>query len=226
MLRLERITKYRPSPKGAAPSKTLDDISLEVSPGEFVSLLGPSGSGKSALLDICGGLDRRYEGRLWLGHEEISRASESRLARLRSTRIAYLRGGDEGLCRRLSVQENTALPLDYGPPMSRAERLERLTSALKTTGLWERRHLLPSQLTASERRRAVLSRALVTRAELLLADEPEAGLEERDALECCWMLRRLSRKGLTILLATPDPEIAQWSVRTVPIRTGRIGGRI
>lgn len=226
MLRLERITRYRPGPGRSPRQKILDDISLEIGPGEFVALLGPSGSGKSALLDICGGLDRRYEGRLWFGHQEISRASEALLGRLRCTRVAYLRGGDGGLCRRLTVHENAGLPLDYGPSIGRAERGERIASALKTLGLWERRHALPEQLTASEIRRTALSRALVTRAELILADEPEAGLEERDAVECCWMLRRLSRKGLAVVLATPDPEIAQWSVRTVPIQMGRIGGRV
>lgn len=225
MLRLERITRYRSGPGRSERHKVLDDISLEIGPGEFVAILGASGSGKSALLDVCGGLDRRYEGRLWFGHQEISRASEARLARLRSTRIAYLRGGDGGLCRHLTVHENAALPLDYGPAMSRIERAERVASALKTMGLWERRHARPAQLTASEMRRTALSRALVQRAELVLADEPEAGLEERDTVECCWMLRRLTRKGLAVILATPDPEIAQWALRTVPIQMGRVGGR-
>lgn len=198
----------------------LQGVSLEVKPGEFVAIMGPSGSGKSTFMNMLGCLDRPTQGEYWLAGRLVSRMSNDELADVRNRLIGFVFQGFN-LLSRATALSNVALPMVYAG-LSRSEREKRATKALQLVGLGSRLDHKPSQLSGGQQQRVAIARSLVNGPSLLLADEPTGNLDSRTSLEIMAVLQALNEQGLTIVLVTHEPDIAQYTKRQVVFRDGRL----
>ncbi len=196
----------------------LNDISLVIKPGEYVSITGASGSGKSTLMHILGLLDTLTEGLYTLEGEDVSALSPKGLAKLRSEKIGFIFQRFQ-LIPGMTAIENTALPLTLqGVP--KGERLERAEEALRSVGLARRLSHKPGQLSGGQQQRVAAARAIVTRPSVVLADEPTAGLDPKASNDVLNLLDMLHGKGNTIVLITHDPNAAARAVRKMQLENG------
>ncbi len=198
----------------------LRGISLEVSQGEFVAVRGPSGSGKSTFMNIIGCLDRPTQGSYWLVGKEVSRMSNWELARVRNRLIGFVFQGFN-LLNRASALSNVELPMIYGGLTSEMRKL-RARQALSLVGLGSRMDHLPSQLSGGQQQRVAIARALVNSPSLLLADEPTGNLDSRTSVEIMDLLQSLNQRGLTIILVTHEPDIAEYTTRQILFHDGKL----
>ncbi len=198
----------------------LRGISLAVTAGEMVAVMGASGSGKSTLMNILGCLDRPSSGRYELGGEDVAHLSRDELAEIRNRRIGFV-FQNFNLLSRTSALENVELPLLYSA-VSGSEIAERARRALARVGLADRMHHAPSQLSGGQQQRVAIARALVNEPSLLLADEPTGNLDTVTSIEVMQILQELNRAGMTILLITHETDIAQFSQRMVVLRDGLV----
>ena len=197
-------------------------VSLQVLPGEFVAVMGASGSGKSTLMNVIGCLDRPTAGHYRLDGEEVGTLTKSELSRVRNQRLGFVFQGFN-LLSRTSALENVELPLLYSPHgHGRRELRRRSLAALERVGLAERAEHHPSQLSGGQQQRVAIARALVNEPALLLADEPTGNLDTRTSLEIMAIFQELNRKGMTILMVTHEPDIAQYCLRQIVMRDGRV----
>ncbi len=199
----------------------LRGITLDVQPGEFVMLTGPSGSGKSTLMHLLGLLDQPSKGEYLLNGQDVAALDTRSLAHVRNREIGFVFQGFN-LLPRTTALENVELPMLYGPRIPAAERRSRATDALKAVGLGERLDHHPNQLSGGQQQRVAIARALVNTPVLLLADEPTGNLDTRTSIEVMGILQRLNAQGLTIVLVTHEPEIAEYGTRIVAFRDGRV----
>jgi putative ABC transport system ATP-binding protein len=199
----------------------LRGITLDVQPGEFVMLTGPSGSGKSTLMHLLGLLDQPSKGEYLLNGRDVAALDTRSLAHVRNREIGFVFQGFN-LLPRTTALENVELPMLYGPRVPAAERRSRATDALKAVGLGERLDHHPNQLSGGQQQRVAIARALVNTPVLLLADEPTGNLDTRTSIEVMGILQRLNAQGLTIVLVTHEPEIAEYGTRIVACRDGRV----
>ena len=198
--------------------RALDNVSLTVQSGQYVSITGASGSGKSTLMHILGLLDTPTEGRYLLDGNEVSALPPRALARLRGEQIGFIFQHFQ-LIGGMSALENVALPLTLqGVP--RAARLRRAEQALALVGLMHRAAHKPGQLSGGQQQRVAIARALVTRPCVLLADEPTAGLDPASATDVLDLFDRLHRCGNTIVLITHDPAAAARAGRRLYLENG------
>jgi putative ABC transport system ATP-binding protein len=220
LIRLSGITRiYR---SGSLAVEALKGIDLEVSEGEFVAVMGSSGSGKSTLMNILGCLDRPTDGEYLLAGEDVAAHSRDRLARIRNRIIGFVFQNFH-LLPRTSALENVELPLLYAEEeVSWKEMHARAREALETVGLGDRMDHTPSELSGGQQQRVAIARALVTRPSLLLADEPTGNLDSRTSLEIIDTLQRLNREGLTIVMVTHEPDVAQTAKRSITLRDGLV----
>ena len=219
MLQLIDIAKSYGTP--AAPVPVLHGVSFAVARGEFCALLGPSGSGKSSLLNIIGLLDRPDRGSMMLDGAAIAFGSPVEAARLRNRRIGFVFQSFQ-LLPRLPAWENVALPLMYRG-IARGERRARAMALLHRVGLADRADHLPTQLSGGQSQRVALARALIGAPGLILADEPTGSLDSATAAEMIALLRDLNRQeGVTILMVTHDRDLAARCGRRIEICDGRI----
>ena len=197
-------------------------ISLEIARGDFVAIMGPSGSGKSTLMNMLGCLDRPTGGEYWLEGEQVAAFDRDRLARVRNQRLGFVFQGFN-LLSRTSALENVELPMLYSPhcPSRRALR-RRALACLQRVGLGKRALHHPSQLSGGQQQRVAIARALVNEPSFLLADEPTGNLDTRTSLEIMEIFQDLNDKGMTILMVTHEPDIAQYCRRQIVLRDGRI----
>jgi putative ABC transport system ATP-binding protein len=216
-LELEGVTKeHGESPPVAA----LRDVTLTVQAGEFVAVTGPSGSGKSTLLAISGTLERPTKGTVRVAGTAIDGMSDADLSGVRSHGLGFVFQQFHLLATH-SVLHNVADGLLYrGVPA--AQRLERAAAAVDAVGLSHRANHRPGELSGGECQRTAIARALVGEPALLLADEPTGNLDSTTGAEIFALLRRLHKRGTTILLVTHNEELAAASPRTVSLRDGRI----
>jgi putative ABC transport system ATP-binding protein len=198
----------------------LRGVSLEIRRGEFVAIMGASGSGKSTFMNILGCLDRPSSGRYLLEGKDVSRLDKTELARIRNRQIGFVFQGFNLLARTTAL-ENTELPTLYSR-IGKAERERRALESLKMVGLAERTGHFPSQLSGGQQQRVAIARALVNRPSILLADEPTGNLDSRTSVEVMEILQSLNDKGLTIVLVTHEHDIAQFAKRSVIFCDGRI----
>ena len=224
ILQLERVSRIYDTGKVLVPA--LQDVDLTVARGEFLAIVGSSGSGKSTMMHILGCLDRPTSGRYVLDGTPVEELDDDGLAAIRSRSIGFV-FQSYNLLPRTSALENVATPLAYqGVP--RRERLERARTALTLLGLGDRLDHEPTELSGGQQQRVGIARALVTEPAVLLADEPTGNLDSHAGAEVIELFRQLHATGRTIVLITHDVEVAEAADRQVHIRDGRIAvdGRI
>ena len=198
----------------------LDDVSLDIRPGEFVAIAGPSGSGKSTMMNILGCLDRPNHGSYHLAGTPVADLDDDGLAALRSRTIGFV-FQSYNLLPRTTALDNVATPLLY-QGVGRAERTRRARAALERLGLGDRAGHEPTELSGGQQQRVAVARALVTEPALILADEPTGNLDSHAGAEVIGLLRELHRAGRTIVLITHDPEVARSADRQIHLLDGRI----
>ena len=199
----------------------LQDINLQVAPGEYMAIMGPSGSGKSTLLNLIGLLDRPSSGHYFLDGTDVSGLSKRELALIRNHRIGFVFQGFNLLARTTAL-ENVELPTLYGNRVEKPEREQRARRALEMVGLGDRVSHFTSQLSGGQQQRVAIARALVNQPSLLLADEPTGNLDSRTAVEIMDILQQLNDQGLTIVLVTHEHDISEFAKRSVIFRDGKI----
>ena len=205
----------------AGTFRALDGVSLEVMPGELLSIMGPSGSGKSTLMNIIGALDTPSAGRFLIGGQDTALLAEPELASLRNRLIGFV-FQQFNLLPRLSARDNVALPLVYGG-LARRDRQARAAELLARVGLSDKLDSRPTQLSGGQQQRVAIARALAMRPSLLLADEPTGALDTRTGAEILALFRSLNRdEGVTVVLVTHDPGVAAATDRVVRIQDGRL----
>lgn len=196
------------------------NVSVSIDRGEFVAVMGPSGSGKSTLMNLLGCLDTPTGGRYLLDGEDIASLSSRDLARTRTRKIGFV-FQNFNLLPRTSALENVELPLKYSRS-PRSERRDLALHMLESVGLADRRHHLPTQLSGGQLQRVAIARALVNSPSIILADEPTGALDTRTGLEIMSLFQRLNRQGITVVLVTHEPDIADFARRILRFRDGRL----
>jgi len=199
----------------------LRGASLHIDRGEFIAIMGASGSGKSTTMNILGCLDKPTRGSYVLDGQDVSKLSRDELADIRNRKIGFVFQGFN-LLSRTSALENVELPMLY-LGVKTSERLERAKEALEIVGLGERLNNMPNQLSGGQQQRVAIARSLVNHPSIILADEPTGNLDSRTAVEVMDVFQRLNQeRGITIALVTHEPDIAQYARRIVVFKDGRI----
>ncbi|HTO97791.1 MAG TPA: ABC transporter ATP-binding protein [Myxococcales bacterium] len=198
----------------------LRGVSLTIESREFVAVMGASGSGKSTFMNLIGCLDRPTRGVYLLNGREVGKLSRDQLARVRGQQIGFVFQGFN-LLPRTSALENVELPLLYQGVSSR-ERRSRAGEALARVGLGDRLEHSSSQLSGGQQQRVAIARALVNRPLLLLADEPTGNLDSRTSVEVMGIFQELNEQGLTVVVVTHEPDIAEHARRIVTFKDGQV----
>ncbi|MBI5836310.1 MAG: ABC transporter ATP-binding protein [Candidatus Eisenbacteria bacterium] len=196
----------------------LRGVTLSIPEHSFVAISGASGSGKSTFMNILGCLDRPTGGRYLLGGVDMLTLPRQELAQVRGRTIGFV-FQSFNLLARTSAYENVELPLLYQHIDSR-ERRQRVTEALERVGLQDRMHHHPSQLSGGQQQRVAVARALVNRPRLILGDEPTGNLDTRTGIDIMELFLELNRQGITVVMVTHEPDIAQYSERNLVFRDG------
>ncbi len=205
---------------GPTTVRALDGVSMDVDKGEFVSIIGPSGSGKSSLMNIIGCLDTPTDGTYRINGESVEGLSRNRLADIRNREIGFI-FQSFNLLPRLDALANVELPLIYAG-LAKRERREKAADLLEKVGLGGRGHHLPAELSGGQRQRVAIARALAGNPSVLLADEPTGALDQKTGAEILAMFAELHAEGATIILVTHDPGIARSADRVVRILDGLV----
>ncbi|MCE5303960.1 MAG: ABC transporter permease [Planctomycetaceae bacterium] len=207
---------------GEVEVPVLHGISLSIRKGEMVALMGASGSGKSTLMNILGCLDHPTGGEYWLDGREMSSLAPNERALVRTEKIGFVFQSFNLLARTTALQ-NVVMPLDYSPShTSHREARRRARELLDRVGLADRIEHVPSQMSGGQQQRVAISRALISRPSLVLADEPTGNLDSHTSVEILRMFQRLNAEGITVVLVTHDPKVAAFATRTIRIADGLI----
>jgi len=219
LIRVEALHKFYEM--GDTRVHALRGITLEIRAGEFVTIMGASGSGKSTFMNLLGCLDKPSEGHYWLDGTDVAQLSRVELAQIRNERIGFVFQGFN-LLSRTTALENVELPLIYAG-IGAKERHRRSREALERVGLGERIDHVPSQLSGGQQQRVAIARALVNNPALLLADEPTGNLDSRTSVEIMQVFQTLNETdNLTIILVTHEPDIADYARRIITFRDGHV----
>ena len=209
---------------GSVQVAALRGISLTIQEGEFVAIMGASGSGKSSLMNILGCLDRPSSGRYLLGGQDVSQLNKDDLALIRNRRIGFV-FQRFNLLPRMSALSNVMLPLLYSPDGLNGNGRsleERARDALEAVGLGERLQHCPNELSGGQQQRVAIARALIGDPAIIMADEPTGNLDSQSGKEIIAILRRLNEEGRTIVLVTHEPESAAYARRVVRLHDGLV----
>ena len=222
VIKLENVHKVYCT--GEVEVHAVRGVSLEIQKGEFVAVMGASGSGKSTPMNVIGCLDRPTGGRYFLDGSDVSQLDRNALADIRNSKLGFVFQGFN-LLPRSTALENVELPMLYAHDhLSHVEMRDRAVRALKTVGLADRASHHPNQLSGGEQQRVAIARALVNEPAVLLADEPTGNLDSRTGIELMGVLQQLNERGMTIVMVTHELDIAAYSRRNVIMRDGQIIG--
>jgi len=218
LIEFEHVTKiYR---MGDVTVTALRDVSLTIAEGEFVAIMGASGSGKSTMMNVIGCLDVPTHGRYLLSGHSVSEFDRDTLAEVRNRMLGFV-FQNFNLLPRTSAIEQVELPMLYAGVPS-AERHRRAARALERVGLGQRLDHRPNQLSGGQQQRVAIARAMVMNPRVILADEPTGNLDSRTSLEVMALFQELGRSGITIVLVTHEVDIAEHASRTLILRDGRV----
>jgi putative ABC transport system ATP-binding protein len=198
----------------------LRGVTLRIALGEFVAIMGASGSGKSTFMNILGCLDKPSSGRYFLDGTDVSERTKKELALIRNRKIGFVFQGFN-LLSRTTALENVELPALYAH-LDSQERQKRAREALTMVGLADRADHYPSQLSGGQQQRVAIARGLVNRPAILLADEPTGNLDSRTSVEIIEIFQRLNDDGLTVVLITHEPDIARYAKRAIVFHDGKV----
>ena len=205
---------------GSLELQVLKNISFKVDKGEFLAIMGSSGSGKSTMMNILGCLDNQYEGKYILDGIDISKSTENELSEIRNKKIGFI-FQSFNLLPRLTALENVELPLIYSS-VPKEERHKRADELLEMVGLKERTHHRPNELSGGQRQRVAIARALVNNPSIILADEPTGNLDSKSEEEIIEILQKLNKMGKTIVIVTHEPNIGEIAQRKIVFKDGEI----
>ncbi|HCW06057.1 MAG TPA: macrolide ABC transporter ATP-binding protein [Cytophagales bacterium] len=206
---------------GDVEVKALRNVSLTIDRGDFVAIMGASGSGKSTFMNILGCLDIPTSGEYFLDGVNILQLNKNQLAELRNKKIGFI-FQSFNILSRTSAIENVELPLLYNGKVTAKERRARALQALKSVGLADRSGSMPNQLSGGQQQRVAIARALVNEPLVILADEPTGNLDSRTSYEIMDIFQSLNERGITIVMVTHEPDIAQFARRGISFRDGKI----
>ena len=205
--------------EGAALVTALDNVTLDLTAGEFTAVMGPSGSGKSTLMHCCAALDRADSGEVWIGDQELTRLKDKALTRLRRDQVGFV-FQSFNLLPVLDARENILLPLSIAGKRPDAEWLDTL---ITTVGLGDRLDHRPSELSGGQQQRVAVARALASKPAVVFADEPTGNLDSKSSAEVLDLLRRsVDEFGQTVIMVTHDPTAAAYADRLLVLADGRI----
>jgi len=209
--------------KGESATHVLNDCTLNIEKGEFVSLMGASGSGKSTLLYLIGGLDREYQGTIKVLDTDIGKIKEKELSKLRLERVGFI-FQFYNLVQNLNVTDNILLPSNIKGKSTASMKAE-LEKILEITGLTSKAKSMPVKLSGGEQQRVAIARALIGNPDLILADEPTGNLDSKMTAEIMELFRKINKEeGKTILMVTHSPECAEYGTRTIVLEDGHVKG--
>ena len=206
---------------GKTEVHALKGVDLSVRPGEMLAIMGASGSGKSTFMNILGCLDRPSGGSYWLDGVRVDGLTTNELADIRNAKIGFVFQGFN-LLARTSALANVELPLLYDRSGRKLDTKRLAREALERVGLGDRLDHESSELSGGQQQRVAIARALVTRPAILLADEPTGNLDSRTSIEVMALFQALNQQGITVILVTHEPDIAEHTGRIVELRDGRI----
>lgn len=206
---------------GGETVHALKDVSFSVQAGEFVTIMGSSGSGKTTMLNILGCLDSPTDGIYLLDGVDVGKLDRNQLAGLRNAKIGFV-FQSYNLLARTSALENVELPLFYNKKISATERKQKAIKALEAVKLEERLDHMPNQLSGGQQQRVAIARALVGEPVMILADEATGNLDTRTSYEIMALMQDLNKEGKTIVFVTHEPDIAAFSSRTIMLRDGLV----
>lgn len=212
------VKKFR---VGSDDVTILKGVSFQVQQGEFLSIVGPSGNGKSTLLNMISGIDRPSSGEIFVTGQRVDKMSEDRLAAWRGEHVGIIFQFFQMLPA-LSLLQNVVLPMDLAGKYKPRERRERATHLLEVVGLADQMNKLPSTVSGGQQQRAAIARALANDPALLIADEPTGNLDSRTSHDVFDLFNTVVAQGKTLLMVTHDKELAQQVPRVVEILDGRI----
>ncbi|MFL7812774.1 MAG: ABC transporter ATP-binding protein [Anaerolineales bacterium] len=206
---------------GEVEVHALRGLSVQIAPGEIISIMGPSGSGKSTLMNILGCLDRPTSGEYYLNGESVANLNDDQLADIRNRGVGFV-FQSFNLLPRATALANVELPMRYSALNGR-NRKDVAKEALEAVGLGDRIHHRPNELSGGQMQRVAIARALVNNPAIIMADEPTGNLDSKSGDEIMTLLKRLNQeRGTTLIIVTHDPEIAELTNRVISIRDGRI----
>lgn len=206
---------------GSETVHALKGVSFTIDAGEFVTIMGSSGSGKTTMLNILGCLDKPTDGKYLLDGVDVKSLSRDELAKLRNRKIGFV-FQSYNLLARTSALENVELPLLYNSDVPSKERKEKGIKALESVGLGDRLDHVPNQLSGGKQQRVAIARALVNEPVMILADEATGNLDTRTSYGIMALFQELNAKGKTIVFVTHEPDIATFSSRTITLKDGRV----
>jgi putative ABC transport system ATP-binding protein len=206
---------------GEVTVHALRGVDLKIHEGEFVAIMGASGSGKSTMLNILGCLDKSTYGDYLLDGVNVNTMNNDALARFRNKKLGFV-FQSYNLLARTTALENVELPLFYNPNIRSRERKESALRALEAVGLSDRMHHMPNQLSGGQQQRVAIARSLVNDPVLILADEPTGNLDTRTSIEIMELFQDLNEKGRTIVYVTHETDIAKFATRNITFRDGKI----
>jgi putative ABC transport system ATP-binding protein len=212
------IKTYR---MGDVEVHALNGVSIDIQKGEFVAIMGASGSGKSTFMNIIGCLDQPTSGEYYMEKTDVLRLTKNQLAELRNQKIGFI-FQSFNILTRTSAIENVELPLLYNNKVNAKERKQKALDALKSVGLADKINSMPNQLSGGQQQRIAIARALINNPIIIMADEPTGNLDSKTSYEIMQIFQQLNNNGITIVMVTHEPDIAKFALSTILFKDGKI----